>query len=1077
MVTATAGAGRWRRALARARRIGGIVVVALVLLVVVLAAALALAPVRGVLLGWGLAAADRSLPGTFEVGRASWPRLGTIDLRDVRWLGPSDEAPADTLLHLRRLLVVVDTGELSRRDLAVDSLLVDVVDVDVPAVQAILPAGAAAAAADSSGAAGGWDASLPRAGSLPGLPSAAVRRLAVVLDRARLAPDLTARDLRLVGGVDLRADQTPGGSVLLTGGGLARTGGAPLQVALDTLALQAHWDEVWGGVVADSLLLVVPVAGPPALTERWAGREPLRVGGHGRVRMRGADGDGAASLRITSPGLPLLGPARPAALDTTILSRVVVLLQVEGGRTGGAVTARARADLAGTPGLDRARLALRAAFPDSAPTAGRVDVDSLVLALPGLDLSASGSHAAGRLHARIDAAVRTPVPLLERLTPAAAAVAGGVAGTVTVDGTAADPRLGIALHGDARTAGYAVPWFTLAMQGDRRDVTVNLAAGGGLAERDSVGVDSLRVRLRARPASAGDLLDAARLRLDVTCRARGRGNLGRLGLVASAVVPRAAPLDGVVDVDTLALDWPGLAVHGSGRVDTARVDGALTAAVSSPCPVLEVLVPAIAAGEFTADLVLNARGSYRDPQVDVTATGSCDLPQATVPRLAFSARGERRAFTARLRAGGGLVVQGAVLADSLVLNGGFDQASGDSLPLRVGLAIWRSRVSLGLAAAAGTDSAATTATVRLDSLGLDLAGGTLRLVRPATVRVDTAARRIDVAGLDLAGSAGTVALEGSLAPDRARLAATVALDLSEAMLQAAAPTEIWSRDGGMDLSASGRLDLATGADSTRLGGGLDVRLHPHRDDPQLGVSLDFALDRGDTAGLGARFAVTAADTVLLHGAAVLPGRYDAGGRRWLPAADSRLLVRVPEQVVPTGLLRRVLPAGTSLRGDVTVAAAAALPVPALGDTADGGRIEGTVRTADLRVGLPNNSRVELRADCRLSGSPAEPKLSGTVTVLSGFVRIPELPRSLLPAKGTPALWSVTARGRLPAPGGRCRRRQRAHRLGARRCHRGACGAPAGPGPEGEGPGQLHGPRLRAGRGAGRRGPRRPGPGR
>jgi len=85
-----------------------------------------------------------------------------------------------------------------------------------------------------------------------------------------------------------------------------------------------------------------------------------------------------------------------------------------------------------------------------------------------------------------------------------------------------------------------------------------------------------------------------------------------------------------------------------------------------------------------------------------------------------------------------------------------------------------------------------------------------------------------------------------------------------------------------------------------------------------------------------------------------------------------------------------------------------VPVGAAGDSANGARIEGSLRTRDLRINLPNNSRAEVRADCRLSGTPADPKLSGTVTVSSGFVRIPERTRRLLPAQRTPALWSVAA---------------------------------------------------------------------
>ncbi|MBE0567645.1 MAG: hypothetical protein IH621_16940, partial [Krumholzibacteria bacterium] len=283
------GSGRLRRFGGRLGRLVRGLVLVLLGLAAVVALGLALAPVRGALLGLALGVVDRALPGSLTVAAKAWPRPGTIELEDVVWVHTAPGAAPDTLVHARRVVVTVELGALRYRDLVADSLFLDLAGFDLPAIAALFPPqpavpDTAPAAADPAARSG----SFPRPGSLGGAPSAAVHRLVVVLESATLAPDLTVHGLRLQGRAGVQAGRSPHLELRLGPATLRREGGGPagaepLAVELTHLFLVAGRDQARGPIRVDSLDVEIAAAGPPDLVERWRGLPPLALSGTGRV--------------------------------------------------------------------------------------------------------------------------------------------------------------------------------------------------------------------------------------------------------------------------------------------------------------------------------------------------------------------------------------------------------------------------------------------------------------------------------------------------------------------------------------------------------------------------------------------------------------------------------------------------------------------------------------------------------------------------------------------------------------------------------------------------------------------------
>ncbi len=998
MVARTAGKGRLRRIAAGALRITGRVLLVVLLAVVVAAASMLLPGVRGRVLHAGLGLADGALPGRLSVDDARWPAWGVFELDGIVWC--SDEG--DTLAHVPVLRVGVDpVGLLRREDIVLTMLEVRAHCLDVPALAARFPAAAAdsAATATAAPASEPW----PRQGAVQGVPSLRLERVLLSGERITAAPGVEVRGLQADLAADVGAGATPRLLVRsLAGRALLDT----LTVDVTSLQAEANWDTSTATLSVERLALVVGAAGPPAVVRRWQGQEPLTLDALGRVHLAGDRIDGQAELTVQLPGAPLLGDLWPTSLAPERFAAVRLAASVDLQQGPSLLEASGRVAL--DPLADVERLLVVGSVRLPAGQEPTVRLERLELAVDGLDLEAAGSLDGGVLDARFDGAVHTPVPLAEAFVPALAAWSGTAELEAEAAGPLENPTAAVDLRASVSGAALMLQDLHVQAQGSLAGVDAELTAGP-TSFRGRRLTEAFAATVGAHDTGGADLRTSRRAALAVSARSRGGEDGVRGRVVGRALLDPRAPLGGSVELDTLAVEAPGLLVDAAIKADTTRAQSRIKARLATPCPLLELALPDVPLEGLLLDADVATDGPIRDPQVDLELVGSYDGTFGRVPDAAVTVHGRRSALRAEVRAGGGLVRGGRTLVDTVAVDLDYAEAGADSLPVRLGVFARQGPLAAGLLARVRVDSVAV---AEMDSLGLELAGATLRLGAPATVRVDTAARRIEIAGLDLAGSAGMLALAGRLSPEQTELTSLVDLVLTEPVLQTLSPSPLWSRDGGLDLGVRGRVGLAILPDSTGFGGSVDVALRPHRDETDLGASLDFHLQQGEQAGLAADFAVTAADTALVGGRLLWPGRFDSAERRWLAHESGMIELEIAEQAVPLALLRRVMPPDMGVRGSLRMGAKAELPVAAADTT--GGHVAGFLRAERLRLDLPGASRLEVSADLKAEGSPFDPRLSGLVTVPSGFIRIPELPRNLHPAEGEPALWVMAADDSLGA---------------------------------------------------------------
>src|SRR5690606_4672283 len=192
------GAPKGRHRLGRALVVLAASLFGLVLVVIVL---FLLPPVRDRLLGIALDRARNALPGELEIDSARWPRPGRAELRDLLW---TDEG--DTLADLDHVLLEVDLGALTRKDVIARMIDASGRLVDVAAMQEAFASESpdTAPTPPDTTAAG-----FPRSGSLPGLPSIEIGQAHLEVTRVALSDSVAIEGAMLAGGIVALHDASP----------------------------------------------------------------------------------------------------------------------------------------------------------------------------------------------------------------------------------------------------------------------------------------------------------------------------------------------------------------------------------------------------------------------------------------------------------------------------------------------------------------------------------------------------------------------------------------------------------------------------------------------------------------------------------------------------------------------------------------------------------------------------------------------------------------------------------------------------------------------------------------------------
>ncbi len=284
---------------------------ALGVIVLVAVAAIVLPPVRQICLGFALGRLAATLPGELHVSSARWPALGRIEVHGVAWTHQDS-----TLFAANDIEVAFVFAPLLRRDLILDRVKVEGLQVDVPAIAAS-QRGRDAHAPSEPGA-----RSFPRGGSLPGLPSIAIRNLEIDAEWLRASPQHLMSRVRLVGMLDSSFERTPRLRIES-----ARAEGPADSWRVDSLALDLDLER---GVANGSgrgriqplwpVFLDIAASGPDRFTMRLqsaaADSIPLHMGIRAdmRVARRGVDVDSLLVQAIVrTPGTTELARFPPLA--------------------------------------------------------------------------------------------------------------------------------------------------------------------------------------------------------------------------------------------------------------------------------------------------------------------------------------------------------------------------------------------------------------------------------------------------------------------------------------------------------------------------------------------------------------------------------------------------------------------------------------------------------------------------------------------------------------------------------------------------------------------------------------------
>jgi len=502
-------------------------------------------------------------------------------------------------------------------------------------------------------------------------------------------------------------------------------------------------------------------------------RVDLRAGDGGRVAFTATGdvaglavpaGDGVFEEHLTLAAAGAVTPGGPFALERLALDGRTLTLGAEATGDLGA------GDLNATAALRLAELAAFRAFSPAAPsgafgleltaaladgfTTGTVRLDGggrEIAALPPAAQALVG--AAPTLEAEARLAPTTPALRLERLTLA------GAAFELTADGTF-DPAQG----GGAATAALRVP--DLAPLGDALGqplagaVALDLNARGGPNE-----VDAEAVLTADALVAAGQAFERVRVALTAAgdpSRLTGRLDATATKAAGEVTLASAYALTGErVDLDDLRVRAPGLALDGGLDVALAplALDGRL-AGGSRDLARLGRWLDMPLAGALDLEVALAPAGG-QTARIDATARG-LEAAGLALERVTLAATASEVFATPRVDARADLA--GLATGAAVVERAEATVAGGlDALAVTVDAA-GRLPQTFDLAAAADLALAGGPLTVTLTRLDGELEELPVRLVRPATFRMDGATLALEGLALDL--DTGRLAGDARLGPER-----------------------------------------------------------------------------------------------------------------------------------------------------------------------------------------------------------------------------------------------------------------------------------------------------------------------
>lgn len=972
---------------------------ALAIAVLLLVVSFLLPVTRSVWLGAGLDFAGRSLPGQLH-GEWSWSRLGRFEGHDIIWTAPAiDGAAIDTLAVIEHLGFEVDLRALTRRDLIIDKLEGQASRLDVPRIMAHLPPARTSANQSTPDTA----KTIPffHVGSVPSFPSAAIKSLRLDVGRLVLPNSATAADLRVEASATMLAGESPR---LTVHEGSARTAANAVttwRLDLTSLRAAASYDPAARTVTLDSLVAAVTSVEVAADTLSFR-VHPLDLRARGSWSDRDKSGDLDADVRFHLEV--------PVALSAPVQGfEVRELAGRLGLRARGTLTAlRMETTLDLDPAVDVRRGHARGfaeAEMKPRPRLRKVRLDSLDLQWRQTTLEAAG-HWDG---ATIDGRLVADLQDLELAAMLAPSLMDGITGRARLEGTvagaASDPRISgrLVASGDIASL-WKLPGAA--------EATAKLPPDFPREEFAHIAPD-LNARFEGTLST---------LRVDLRADLGRTPWLDRGMLVGHALVaPRAAGL-AHAHLDTLAVALRGAEAMISGDLDTLRADLAVSMAMHGTA-LLALLTPQAMPG---ADLDLAATahvaGPWRDLSGEAELSGGVATAEFAAQDIHATVVGSRDAMRATARAAGGLRM-GPVDLDSVAAVWDGRLAAEGSLPAGdFAVNIWAPDATGRLH---GSNAGGAQRTATIDSLFFEAAGQATRSTAPIILEMGPGAHEFSVSGLRLRGDLGTLDVDGRVSGQGMDLDASADLLLTRDWLDALFPSPFWSAGEGLDVAMQGAVSLSTigtpgagAAPEPTLQGRSTLRLIPRNHEPEAVLTTSFHLAHGDSAGLVGALDFSLDGTDLVSGSMFWPVRIEPTGGRWVAAPGARGSVDIPEQAMPLAFINRFMPPEVSLEGQVLVGGGLTVDAPAPGATASdrpdtsaraagAGSVSGLARAENLRINLPNRSRVNVTGELGLAGRPIDPRVTGSVTVTDGLYRLPEVQRTLLPTIGESALWAAS----------------------------------------------------------------------